>query len=651
MAYQPQTTPGGNGFLGGSGTFPQLQSGLEWIARNRDLKDNEIRAFARTYTDNAVGTIEVPTVEEDPNLPGTAVLNALGNGNGGGAVAGGGLYVTVEEYGAEGDGVADDTEPIRAALSNPGGLPVYLTPGRRYVVTGRLEVPSRGVFNGNGATIVVPARISELFYLHGSADDTDVPTAQNYDRGAATLTTTAAHNLTKGETFRIVGQRLAASIDAPLDDRLGMATGDTNGPYFAEYLTVREVVSPTEVELSAALIFNGYRTDKTQETHPQARDRTTVNRINWHERAVIANVVIEGDTAQAVSMGYCKDAVLHNIRDHKTGSSGSLVSIRGSYRCIIDRCHGEYQGNRPESVLFYNRNFFKIISSQSCVVQNCTSEGGAQIVDATYLQSYRLPCIATVIRGNIFHGYDDNGVTIHPGCWGSMIVDNDFRAYNNGTGTSNVGTSGIGVRSPRSVISGNLIHGSPARAETDPMVSGGSYGVHLFSGGGSGCTVSNNQIEGQDWGVAISDEMSFTARHGTLDVLITGNHIKDTYFGVLQKKYFNSANRWSALSILTNHITSKINGAVGIQIDYGGGMTRAPILQGNAMHFSGTNPVPIRLGQNTKTPAIIGNTVTGTATYLYQTQPDAANGTIALSGNVVVNGAGVTPVVTMYPGA
>lgn len=62
MAYEPKTTPGGNLYLGGGGTFPQLQAGLQAMAENRDLLDNGIRdaldqgdvgtlASAKEYTD------------------------------------------------------------------------------------------------------------------------------------------------------------------------------------------------------------------------------------------------------------------------------------------------------------------------------------------------------------------------------------------------------------------------------------------------------------------------------------------------------------------------------------------------------------------------------------------------------------------------
>jgi hypothetical protein len=55
MAYEPLTTTGGNGYLGGNGTFPQLQAGLQWVAQNRDSKDQEHKTAWETAANTAEG--------------------------------------------------------------------------------------------------------------------------------------------------------------------------------------------------------------------------------------------------------------------------------------------------------------------------------------------------------------------------------------------------------------------------------------------------------------------------------------------------------------------------------------------------------------------------------------------------------------------
>ena len=542
--------------------------------------------------------------------------------------------LTVESFGAAGDGVKIDTAAIQAALDNSMRRPVHFTKGRTYLIDAPLYVPSQSRVEGNGATIRGSKALSSVLILEGSPVSTDINTTGTYNAGDAQITTATAHGLTVGETIRMVGQRQIASIDAPTTDRLGMATGNTNGPWNGEYLTVREVTSPTVFTTATGLVFNAYRDNATQETHPQARPRTTINRMAWHENTTVQNLNIEANTSNTIRLSYCKDVTLRNIRDYRAGTSGASIAMIGSYRCRAEQCHAEYKGDRPSSVLYYQRNLYKLVSSQACVVDRCTSDGGGQVVDMTYLQSAKIPTIACQVRDCTFMGFDDNGVTTHPGVWGAIITGNDFRGGNK-HGLAN----GIGIRSPYSMVSGNLLSGVPGVASTDPFLSSGTYGIHLYDGGGHHCTISNNHIVGYDLGIGISDggHESTAEYHGELHDLITGNQIMDTYFGViLRKSYKADPNIFSAVTIMGNQITSRVDGACGVQTDTGSASTRAPVVSGNTLHFSGTNPVPIRIGKNTKDPVLAGNTVTGTAITLYQTQTGAANGTITTTGNTVV---------------
>ncbi|WP_145012300.1 glycosyl hydrolase family 28-related protein [Kocuria salsicia] len=548
--------------------------------------------------------------------------------------------VNVKAYGAKGDGVKDDTAAIQAALNNTDGLPVHFAPGLTYRVTAPLVVPSGVWVHGHGAVIVGSGSLSSLFSLTGTESTVEVPLVGTYGAGDSLLTTETDHGLSVGETFRVVGQRQAASIDAPPADRLGMATSNARGPWVGEYLTVREVTSARQVLASTGLIFNGYRADASAETHPEARARTTLNRITWHTGTLIEDLTIRASTSNTVRMTYCRDAVIRNVRDERTSTAGAAVSMLGCYRCTITGCHAQYLRTKPADVLYYQRNLFKLVSSQACVVDQCTADGGGQVVDVTYLQANKIPSIACVIRRCLFTGFDDNPVTTHPGTWGTIIVDNEFRAGNDA-----VSANGIGIRSPYSLVTGNTVAGIPSRGTSDPFVSSGSYGVHLYDGGGHHCQITGNQITGFDIGVGISDGGEPAERHGELHDLIASNNITDTYFGVLvRKSSYSDPSIFSALAVTGNQIASRLDGACGVQLDNGSASTRAPAVTSNTFHFTGSSPVPIRVGKNTKDPVLTANTVTGTAATLYQTQPDASNGTIALAANTVVTPSGVVQV-------
>lgn len=553
-----------------------------------------------------------------------------------------GRSVLVEDYGAVGDGSTDDTAAIQAALSNQAKAPVEFQ-ARTYKVSATLNVPSGVRVYGNGATIVAGARLSALFRMAGSAHGVDVPTVGSMDAGEVTITTATAHGLAVGEVFRLVGQRQIASIDAPSEDRLGMATGDKNGPWNGEYAEVRQVLSSTKVVVAAGLIFNGYRADKSQETHAQARDRTTLNKMTWHRGGVIADFTLRGDFLDTIRMDFCRDAVVADIRDERTGTSGAFAQFTGSLRCLITGCTTGYPNARPDDVQYYQRNLIMNVSSQACVVDSCRVTGGGQIVDASYLQSYKIPCIAPVVRHCDFSGYDDNAVTTHPGVWGAIVEDNDFRAGNTGGEVA----SGIGIRSPYSVITGNRISGVPRTKATTGTASDGNYGnygVQLYDAGGHHCEVTGNQLTGFDIGVGILDGNEAPERHGTVSTLIAGNKVTDCQHGIRTRKS-GIFSGWTDITIQANHVVSKLANAVGINLDpTGSGKPWGTAVLGNKLHLTGADPTPIWLG-SARDPILIGNAVTGGPTVLHRSPAGVNNGTIALAANVVASASGVT----LYP--
>lgn len=549
-----------------------------------------------------------------------------------------GRAVLVEDFGAKGDGVTDDTAAIQAAFNNAAKAPVEFR-ARTYKVSATLNIPSGLRVYGNGATLVGTKRLTALLKLTGAPNGVETPTVGTMDSGATTITTSGGHGLVAGELFRLVGQRQIASSDAPADDRLGMATGNTNGPWAGEYLEVREVLSPTQFTTASGLIFNGYRADKSQETHPQARERTTINKMQWHTGSVVAGFTLRGDFLDTIRADYCRDLVVADIRDERTGTSGAFVQFTGSYRCAVTGSRTGYPNARPSTVQYYERNLVMIVSSQACVVDDCKSTGGGQVVDGSYLRSYMIPCIAPVVRNCNFTGFEDNGVTMHPGVWGAVIEDNDLRVGHTGGEVA----SGIGCRAPYSTISRNKIRGVH-RTVGGSDGNFGNYGIQLYDAGGHHTQINDNDVTGFDIGIGTLDGNEAAERHGTLYVQINGNQIADCQHGVRLKKA-GLVDAWSGVAIQTNHISMRHTNAVGINLDgTGTGRPKAPAVIGNFIHSTGTNTTPIFLGSAVD-PVLVSNVVTGGPSVLYRSTAGASNGTIALAANVVSSPSGVT----LYP--
>lgn len=546
------------------------------------------------------------------------------------------MALYVEDFGAKGDGKTDDTTAINAALKNTENKHVQFK-NRTYFHSGSLNVPTNVRVSGNGATLRSTKSMIGIFRAVGSVSDVVIPLDRNHYPGDTGFTVTwNSHGFKPGQTIRIVGQRQIASIDAPTSERLAMATGNKNGPYNAEYLDVREVSANNKFTVSSGLIFGNYRTNRDNETHPQARDFTTVNAINWNENVLIDGFTIDSVSPNIIYALYAKNLHAFDITDIRGARLGDFVSLRGSYRSLIENCTTGYTDQIAEDVEYYQRNLFKITSSQDCVIDNCRSTGGGQVVDATYSQSYMLPTIAPVVRNCKFTGYDSNAVTTHPGVWGAVIQDNDFRMSN----TQGTIASGIGIRSPYSTITGNTVT-SEQRNNGVSDGNYGNYGIQLYDGGGHHCKVSGNQVTGYDIGVGILDGNESAERHGTVSTQISDNQIIDCKHSIRTRKS-SAFTGWTDIAIQGNHISSNVNGAVGVNFDSNDtGKPLGTSATNNTMHFTGSSPTPIYLG-SARYPVITGNTVTGTATTLYKQAPGASAGKINATGSSVTTASGMT---------
>ena len=156
--------------------------------------------------------------------------------------------VSVKDFGAVGDGVADDTAAIQAALNS--GAKTVFTPAGTYKITGQLTVPATVSLIGEGRNVttftaagVTSATFPDtaVIYKAGTAPTALPNLSASPTKASQTLSFSSAHGLTVGDVVLIYNPTDGSFSAARTTYRAG------------EYCTVGRVVSSTEVELENGL--------------------------------------------------------------------------------------------------------------------------------------------------------------------------------------------------------------------------------------------------------------------------------------------------------------------------------------------------------------------------------------------------------------
>lgn len=447
------------------------------------------------------------------DVPLRAYIDQYAPANGGRAVGQGELLVSIRDYGAKGDGIADDTAAIQSALNAAaafGGGLVFAPPGR--YLAGAFTVPSAVAFVGTpGTTFVVKGTPAVWLTVAGTLG-AEVSLAAAATAGDLALTTGATHGLVAGDLGRLISQRDALTSDAGPEWQLGNNTPTATTCYFGEIVRVAAAPSSTTVTLDVGLLFPNYRPDKTLETAATARNAATIAKITPARDVRIGGFKVEGSASTAlilVQLGY-------NVRvedvDHRATGNGPTVIFEASLSCRGQNCRTIYPDQLTDDASHALRNAYKTHGSQDCGYVGCHNERATQGFDITYGGlTPRMPSIGCYVEMCSTKGAISNPATTHPGTYASRIVNNRF-LENRGNGIAN--------RSRNAVILGNTVSGSRAA---------GSYGIELYEGWARNCVISGNVVHGFELPIAIQDGTDPNEFFAWVGATITDNIL--TQFG------------------------------------------------------------------------------------------------------------------------
>ena len=504
------------------------------------------------------------------------------------------IVLNARDMGALGDGIADDTAALQAALDASAGRDVFIPHGR-YRITSTLQVPSGGVVRGeNGTVIVNDADLPTMITAVGDVGPAR-PLATAVGTNDRTITTASAHGFQAGDIVRFVSQRVSTSADAG-EWRLGFSTGSRRGPYFGEHAMVQSVTDATTFVLDSGLVFPSYRPDNSQESDPGAGERATVARVSGARNVVISTLALEGPSSEAIRLSNAVDSLVENIRYEKP-DLGRFIQFHYCYRTEARNCWVsnevdvsggiDTEGGVDHAAI----NSYHVTASQSSGFVGCVAISGTQPFDITYAWDAVIPSSFCYVKDCSTYAALANSLTVHPGTYAPVITGNSF--------VENM-TSGPAVRGNRAIISDNVVSGS-----------GDGIGIYISEGGGKDSLISGNHISNFSEGFVIRDGAG-KPYEGWIGVVFANNYVVDCLYGYRRYTGWQVPlpTTMQGISLTGNTFVSSLPGAVGVETSQNGRAIWGLTIQGNTFRLTGwDSSTAVLVTGNSKGVAILGNTI------------------------------------------
>lgn len=572
---------------------------------------------------------EIPKIKaENGELP-PKVLNYL---DGRYESAGGLLTADVTRYGAQGDGVTDDTAAIQTALDS--GAPFVNFPTGMYRISAPLRIPANTDVFSHHATLVSDVPGLEAFItIWGSyLDATKHELAEPADAGSRTLTTKTPHNYQPGDILRLVSQRISTDpVDAG-DDQLGWETVGGPGPFFAEFVRVQNVTENT-VTLDNGLLFNGYRPDNSEETNPAAGESAYLIDTNGRgDNTSCRGFTLRGEADYGVRVIRTKNTKLRDIRWVRE-ETGRFIQFNDTYYADADNCYIETrqwaESHGPEDLSHAAINQYHTAGAWKSGFTNCRSVRGTQAYDFTYAQVTPYPSVWCYVRTSSAEGCLHNPVTAHPGAYGIIIENNLF---------TDCQRAGISIRSNAAEVTHNVVSGS-----NHPDLPG----VYVFEGGGKQSRVESNTVTNFDVAARLNDGENKTFRD-RIDTIFRDNTFRGFRIGWLRTRTSGLPvpETPQGISLTGNRFETDHPNAVGvITCDLARGINGLVLKDNEFLMRGGSRTVAVKMTANSKNVLIDGSVLHSNTRLLEYDDDryDADHGpdTVTLGNNEWIEGAQV----------
>ena len=527
------------------------------------------------------------------------------------------LDVSVKDFGAMGDGkeVSSEIQEAVDFVSSRGGGRVFI-PAGEYGIQNEILVPSNMTIEGAGESTVLNrvSPLSTIFRVRGEIGN-EIGLTQNATRGDMEVNVANASGFKKGDYFKIISQRDAQHADAG-KWRMGNSTANTNPVYLGEVQNVTSV-SGNKLAIGSGLLFPDYLTHDYNETSPNARKSSTIQKIDYVSNVRIGKFKATGRLLHVIHAKYARHCEFYDYT-YENAPIGAILTMSESLHCVGRNLKAFYDPSIvPDN--YYNLNTFKTLSCQNCGFDQCLAYHGGQTFDFTYNTfDTTTPDLYSYFTNGRTMFAQYNAGTAHGGTYGSQIINNQF-LFNK--------SAGLGVRAREAVVSNNIVSGSGLR-----------YGIAFFDGSAIDGIISDNQIKGFETAVDIADGRN--NQYGYVGINIIGNIITDVDTGVsLRRPYAYTPKDVIASIRIANNIFSNFRNEIdGNGLNYGVHIARhwrGVDIDNNTFVGTGDNSRQIRLSNEVWDVNIRGNTfrngnenalyfypVTDTKTYNYVKHPN-----------------------------
>ena len=426
-------------------------------------------------------------------------------------------FITPEQFGAIGDGVANDTEAIQQCVEfcQLNKLPMLLN--KIYLINNTITITKslRLFSSGGGLNLGGVEWDTPVIKIGGTLGDSYSLTS---DVVIGTSSLSIEHGLSALDWILLKSGKKCLSQEYP-HYSLGVATGTTGGAYYGEFGQVASVAE-NSVTLFGNTVFPSYDSE------------SVATKVNFVENVIVDGLAFYNGSVKSggyyILLEYAKDCKIMNCvcNDAKIGN---FITFLNCLNCIGDNNILKYIVKNYTN--YYERNGFKILSSQKCVFDKCVAYNGSQPFDMTYSNG-SIACSFCAFTNCKAIDAIYTCFTTHPGTYKCSILN----CFGNSNG------DGISIRGRGHIVSNNTLQGTSI---TD-------YGICLAEGGGFETVVSNNNIGGFGEGLRVNESYSTTrdCSYSTpLNSVFSGNIVSMFNLGIRIDKITNSTNSNATLGV------------------------------------------------------------------------------------------------------